>query len=959
MTLRLRLHLAVVFALFTIPGLGLSARQTRAPARPAPARASALTASPATAPLNTIIPVDPQITVGTLPNGLRYYIRANKKPEDRAELRLVVNAGSVLEEDDQRGMAHMVEHMAFNGTKHFPKQDIISFIESIGMRFGSDLNAYTGFDETVYMLEVPTDAPAVLDRAMLVLQDWAHDVTFDPAEIDKERGVIMEEWRLGRGAGARMRDKQFPVLLQGSRFADRLPIGLTDVIQHGKAERLVQFYKDWYRPDLMAVVAVGDFDKTAIETLIKSHFGSIPRAISPRRRPEFPVPAHEGTRYATATDKEARTTAVSVYSTMPAPDQSTLGAYRQQQVVDELFALMLNARLSEIAQRPNAPFLGASAGRGLLVHTADAATLDAVVSDNGVEAGLGALFAEAERVSRFGFTPAEFERQKTNLLRNIERAIAEKDNQNSGNLAAEYIRNFLQKEPIPGIAYEYELYKRFLPDVKIAEVNALANSWTADRNRVVLVNAPEKAGVTVPADTTLAAVMAGVKGASLQPWEDAAAAAPLMPTAPVPGTIVSTSTRSELGLTEWTLSNGVRVILKPTTFRQDEVVFRAFAPGGTSLASDADYIPATTAAQVVAAGGLGTLTATDLRKALTGTVASAAPYIGEVDEGLSGGGSPKDLDTIFQLIHLRFTAPRADPTMFGVMTQQTKAALANQTAQPEFAFSRALTEALYGDHPRTRPLTPERVDEMNLQKSMVFYRDRFADASRFTFVFVGSFDPAALRPFVEKYLASLPATHGNETWRDVGIRPVRGVVERRVNKGIEPKSEAALVFTGPFQYDQAHRTAIRAMSMVLENRLRESLREDLGGTYSVSASPSYSKMPREEYRFVITFGCAPDRTDALVDQVFKEIDAVQASEPDPRIVADIRQQLKREYETSSRENGFLLREMTSRYENGEDVSELFTLPESYDKLTGAAILDAARTYLDKKNFVRVELFPEK
>src|SRR5215467_4056887 len=441
----------LVFAAFLLAIGCLSAAQAQAPSS-----------------LSDSIPVDRAITIGQLPNGLRYYIRENPKPEKRAELRLVVKAGSVLEDDDQQGLAHFVEHMAFNGTEHFPKNQIVRFIESVGMRFGAVLNAYTSFDETVYMLQVPTDKPDVLDKALLVLEDWAHNVSFETEEIDKERGVVMEEWRLRRGAGARTTDKLFPILLKGSRYADRLPIGKPEIIQNFKPETLKKFYKDWYRPDLMAVVAVGDFDKTAVEDLIKKHFGSIPASPSPRPRPTYDVEDHEGSVYAIMTDKELTTTSVSIENLLPARKQGTVGAYRED-IVDSLFSSMLSARFSEMAQKPDAPFLAAGAGRSSFINpTKDEAELSARVKEDGIEKALDALLTEVERVTRFGFTATELDRQRQNRLRSYERIVIEDQNRFSNSRADEYIRNFLTDEPLPGAEFEQALHQRFLPEITLA-----------------------------------------------------------------------------------------------------------------------------------------------------------------------------------------------------------------------------------------------------------------------------------------------------------------------------------------------------------------------------------------------------------------------------------------------------------------------------------------------------------
>src|SRR6267142_440112 len=535
--------------------------------------------------LTDAMPTDPQITMGKFQNGMSYYIRANKKPEKRAELRLVVKAGSILEDDDQQGLAHLVEHMAFNGTKNFPKQDIVSFIESLGMRFGADLNAYTSFDETVYMLTVPTDKPETMDKAMLILEDWAHNLSFDPVEIDKERGVVMEEWRLGRGAGARMRDKLFPVLLKGSRYADRLPIGKPEIIQNGKAERLKQFYADWYRPDLMAVVAVGDFDKAAIEKMITTHFASIPAATKPRPRTSYDVPDHSDTAYAIATDKETNLTIAEIDTLLPARPEGTVGAYRQK-TVDRLFSVMLSARLSELAQKPDAPFIQAFAGRGsFFARSKDSASLGALVKGDNIERALDALLSEAERVERFGFTATELDRQKQSVLRNYERYAIEKENTLAASRADEYVRNFLQNETLPSADDEYALHKRFLPEVTLAEINKLAAEWFPDRNRVVVIQAPAKAGLEVPDEAKLAAVIKASAAAArdLKPYVDTIGNAVLLESTPTPGTIAKTATKDAIGITEWELSKGVKVILKPTTFKEDEILFRATSPGGTSL----------------------------------------------------------------------------------------------------------------------------------------------------------------------------------------------------------------------------------------------------------------------------------------------------------------------------------------------------------------------------------------
>ena len=921
------------------------------------AQQPAMTPSAQGDPLGQIVPVDPLITVGTLPNGLRYYIRANTQPRARAELRLVVNAGSVLEDEDQRGLAHFVEHMSFNGTLHFPGQDVIGFMQSLGMRVGAHVNAHTSFDETVYELQVPTDNPVVIDRSLLILEDWAHSVSFNPVEIDKERGVILEEWRLGLGADERIHDTQFPILLKGSRYAERLPIGKPETIRNVNHERLKQFYADWYRPDQMAVIAVGDFDKSTVERQIKSHFGSIPAPASPKPRPAYAVPDQPGTVYSVITDPEATATRIDAISKMAARSQTTVGAYRQQ-MVEQLFGSLLSARLDEITQRPGAPFLAARTVRGLFLRAEESTTISALVMEGGVERGFAALFTEIERVVRFGFTATELNRQRLNLQRSLERALVEKDKSPSGPLADEFVRNFVQGEPIPGIVYEFGMNQRFLPQITLAEVNRVAETWMPDRNRLIVVSAPEKDRATLPSAAKLALVIEGASGAPLTAYVDTVSSQPLLAHLPAPGTVASASTDEVVGITEWQLSNGARVVLKPTTFKQDEILFRAVSPGGTSLASDQDFISAATADEVIAQGGLGSFTSTDLNKILAGTSVSVRADIGETEEGLAGGASRKDLETMFQLIYLTCTAPRADPVSFQVLTERWKVALANQAALPDTVFTEALAAALTQNHLRGQPMTAARVDQMNLDKSLAFYKDRFADASDFVFVFVGSFDLATMKPLVERYLGSLPALHRHEAAKDVGPHPPTGIVEKQVIRGIEPRSQVSIVFTGPFQNDEMHRVVVRAMAETLSGSLHATLREDLGGTYGVSVEPRFTKRPTEEYRLTVNFSCDPARTKGLVKAAFDVIERFKATGPAEGQVADTRAALVRDFETSSQRNDYLRDRILFKYEYGEDVKDVVNMRPFYDQLTAAVVHDAARTYLNTNRYVEVTLLPE-
>ncbi len=904
------------------------------------------------------LPFDASLATGTLRNGLTYFVRANRQPEHRAELRLVINAGSVLEDDDQRGLAHFVEHMAFNGTRRFPKHEIGAFMESIGMRFGPGVNAATGYDDTVYRLQIPTDQPGVMERALTILEDWAWQVTFDPTEIEKERPVILEEWRSRRGAGARLQDAVFPFIVKGSRYADRSPIGTPESLRAFKPERLKQFYTDWYRPDLMAVVAVGDFDQAAVAKLIERGFAAVPARTAERPRPAIDVPVQAGTAFVVAADREATATTVSITNKRAPAGSVTVGDYRRD-TIDRLIVGMLSLRLSEVAQAPKGPLLSAGVTSAPPVRGVDLTSLSATVRDGLVDAGLGALAIERARLLKFGFTAPELDRQKTTVLRGLERAIAEKDRQVSSALAAEYIRHFTTGEPVPGLQWEFDTTERLLPGISLDDVNAVAMNWLPEDNRVVSVGIPDRPGTPRPTEATLAQALASAAGANLTPWVTRATAASLLETEPEPGAIVKTETRTAIGVTEWTLSNGARVVLLPTTFQEDQIVFSAVRSGGLSLASDADLVPAQTAGQVVNSMGFGRFGSGDLRRWLTGRAVGVQPVIGPFEEGLSGGSSRQDLETLFQMIYLMVTSPRRDPVIFDALRSQMKDALANQAASPDYAFAQVMSETMTQAHPRARPMTALSIDRMDLDKSLAFYKARFGDASGFTFVFAGSFDLDTMRPLVERYVASLPSTHSGEHWTDPGIRPPRGVVTRVVDRGLEPKSRTVVVFTGPVEADRSRAVAVVALAEVLQTRLADALREELGGTYSVNVSGNLARVPVGQFTISIDFTSDPARADALTDRVFAEIARLKQTGPSVQQVNDVRAALLRDFETNSRQNAFLVGQLAQRYQSGEPPESVWQMPALYKALTPAMIRAAAAAYLDPKNYVKVTLRPGK
>ncbi len=904
-----------------------------------------------------LLPLDPNVIQGRLDNGLRYIIRNNGKPENRVELRLVVNAGSVLEEEDQRGLAHFLEHMAFNGTKHFAKQELVDYLESIGMAFGPDLNAYTSFDETVYKLQVPTDDTAILDQAFLILQDWAQGVLNQSEEIEAERGVVIEEWRGRRGARQRIRDKQFPVIFHDSQYANRLPIGTKEVLDNFDHDRLRALYRDWYRPDLMAFIAVGDVPVEQLEARIRETFGTLTNPGDPRPRPIFEVPDHEETLVSTVSDPEATSSDVNVYYKRDKADLRTRSDYRRY-LMEDLFNAMLNERLAELRKKADPPFLNAYSFKGGFVRTKDVFGLGATVPDNGFIRGLESVFTEAERVRRHGFTAGELERAKIQSMRGMEVAYNERDTTESSRYATEYVSDFTRDTISPGVEEELRLHQELLPAIAIEEIDQLARDWITENNRVILASGPEKDEITMPTEAELLALFGRVEAAEIAPYVDDTAAGPLLENPPTPGQIVERAEIEPLGLTLWTLSNGIRLILKPTDFKADEILFSGFSPGGSSMANLGEFIPASTAASAMMESGLGSFSQVQLTKKLAGKVVAVSPYIQELEEGLAGQCAPQDLETLFQLTHLWFTAPRADEEAFASFQERLRAQLQNRLANPAAVFRDAMTEILSQNHPRRKPWTPNTVDDMDLAESLETFRERFADADDFTFLLVGSFDLEKLAPLVETYLASLPVLPSEEAWRDHSIRQPLGWVEKDVRKGLEPKSRVAMQFHGPIEWTFKQRFAVQTMLAALNIRLRERLREEMGGTYSVGAYPTLNQFPEPHYTIHVVFGCAPEQVDNLIAGVREEIEALKNEPLDPIYLTKVKEGQLRKREIALEKNGFWQGVLKFYYWNGEDPLQLLEFESMVNATDAAGIQATAQKYFGTENQAVFRLFPE-
>ncbi len=908
--------------------------------------------------INQELPIDPNIKKGVLDNGLTYYIRKNEKPEDKVELRLVVNVGSMMENDDQQGLAHFLEHMAFNGTKNFAKNELVNYLQSVGVKFGADLNAYTSFDETVYILPIPSDDEDILNQGLQVLEDWASNITLSGEEIDKERGVVIEEWRLGQGANQRMRDEWFPVMFKDSRYAERLPIGKKEILESFDHETIRQFYKDWYRPDLMAVVAVGDIDPEEMEAKIKERFGKLKNPSSEKEREFYDVPDHDETYVSIVSDPEAQFTQIQLVYKQDLEQTETVGDFRRDAVYS-LYNGMLNQRLSELQESADPPFLFASSNYGGMVRTKSSYSSFAVVGEEGIDRGLKTLVTENERVKKYGFTQGELDRYKKTMLNRYETAFKEKDKTESGRYAAEYIRNFLSNEPIPGISYEYEFYEKVLPTIQLNEVNSLADNWITDGNRVVIVMAPEKEGVVLPTENEIRQILDDAENEEITAYEDTEVADSFMETLPAAGSITATKPIEEVDATELTLSNGMKVVLKPTTFKNDEIIIRAYSFGGQSLYSQEDDDNASNAAGIINESGVADFAPSDMTKMLSGKTVNLSPYIGLYNEGFNGQTSPKDLETAMQLIHLYFTNPRKDKDAFTSFVNKNKMLMQNLMSNPQFYYSDEVNKILSQDHPRRGGFpTMEEMEAIDFERAFQIYEERFANAGDFIVFIVGSFDMATIEPLINQYLASLPATDTRESYKDLGIRPPSGPLEKTVNKGTDPKSNVTMVYTGPADYAIKEAYYLNALGQVLTNQLIELLREEKGGVYGVGASGRMTTLPYDNYTFRISFPCSPENADDLIKATHEAIEKIKKEGVSDKDMTKIKESQLRERKENLEENNFWMSQLYSSYYYDRPLDRIGEFEEWVDQLSSDDLKMVANKYLNDEHYIQVVLMPE-
>ncbi|WP_117882910.1 M16 family metallopeptidase [Aureibaculum luteum] len=910
--------------------------------------------------LSSKIPTDPNIRTGKLENGLTYYLRNNGKPEDKVVLRLAINAGSILEDDDQQGLAHFMEHMNFNGTKNFKKNELVDYLQSIGVKFGAHLNAYTSFDETVYMLPIPSDNEEKLEKGFQIIEDWAFNALLTDDEIDKERGVVLEEYRIGLGADKRMLANYLPKMMYNSQYAERLPIGKKNILETFKPEVIKRFRDDWYRPDLMAVIAVGDVDLDKLEAKIKEHFTKAKAKKNPRERKIFDVPNHEETFVAIETDKEATFNRVQLLykDRKPKEVETNLEDYRNS-IIKGLFSQMLNNRLQELTNGENPPFVyGATYYGGTYARSKNAYQSFAMTSPTGQLTALKTLLEENERVKRHGFQKGEFERAKTAIIARMDKAFQNKDKNESDRYVGEYVRNFLEQEPIPGIEWEYDFYKKALPTIQLDEVNGLIANYLHDDNRVVVITGSEKEGIPKVTEKQVTDLLVEVEKSDIQPYQDSDLGEALMTEIPKLGAIIKEVKDENLGTTTLTLVNGATVVYKKTDFKDDEVLFEAFSYGGTNEYDLETYKKTARANGGLNEAGVNGFNKTDLGKMLTGKIAGVRPYIGSESEGMSGNATPKDLETLFQLIYLNFTSLNKDEKAFTSFASKQKAFLGSIMSNPSIYFQIELGKFMNEKNERYMGFpTPEEFDAADYNLAYKKYKERFANAGDFKFYFVGNFDEAKLREFSKQYIASLPSTNVKEDIKDLGFRSLSGSHEKIVKKGTEPKSSVLIQYKGETKYNAKDDHMLQSLGELLTIKLIEKLREEEAGVYGVGARGGLDKMPYGSYSFTISFPCGPDNVEKLKEAALAQVQEIIENGPTEEDVDKVKQAQLLDYKENLKKNKYWISALKNSDYNKSDSSKILGKTKDIDSITAEKIQAVANKYLTD-GYILAILYPE-
>ncbi|MES3024706.1 MAG: insulinase family protein [Pseudomonadota bacterium] len=902
------------------------------------------------------------LKVGKLQNGLSYYIKRNARPEKQLELRLVVKVGSIVEDDDQQGLAHFVEHMGFNGSTNFKKNELVSYLQSIGVKFGADLNASTSYDETVYRLSVPTGNQEHVDKGFLVLSDWAQGMTLDAEAIDAERGVILQEARVRNSAAYRMH-RSLSTSWFGigeSRYAKRIPIGQEDIIKNAPPEALRRFYKDWYRPDLMAVIVVGDIDPAAAEKMIKTHFGAMAMPANPRPRPFIKMVPHTSTAAKIATDAEATTSSLSIrYPLTERPARRTAGDYRALQVRN-LFNLMLNRRLAQLAQLPEPPFLRAQAAYGADGKGYQTYTLEAILGKGGAAPAIAAMTQESARARELGFSPTELDSAKKGILRSVELQHAERDKINSATFVGAYVGSFLNDEVLPGLEDEYRLARELLPEISLTDVQQYARVvMPASAPRILTFKGKDKPDAPAPSKRELLAALAAADSAAVTAPEEKVFAKSLLASPPEGGAITAETEDAAVGITRLTLSNGVKVILKRTDFRNEQVIMRASRFGGASLYKPEDDINGRASSAIVATMGLGDHSPAALQHILAGKSLGLTISTGEYTEHVAGGAAPADLETLLQAIYLRFTSVRRDEDLFKSYISKQLETTRNAMARPEMVMADAIRVALYNKHPRVPGLpSQEALKNITLDHSIALYKERFSSARDMTFIFVGNFDPLSFKPLLATYLGGLPTADIAVGFKDLGIRPVTGIVKKEVRLGKHDQSVVSLNFTGPAVYSSAERIRFRALVELAKLRLTTVLREK-SLVYSLGLNGKLSHVPYGHYQVTATMPTAPDKVDQLLAAFFAEIDALKTRGPAASDLQKVQQTWIQSSQRLLKENGAWGELLEGAVLTGTDPAERLAQDNKIGELTVDDIKAAAQLYFNTSNYVQVVMKPEK
>lgn len=910
--------------------------------------------------LNQKIPNDPNVKIGKLDNGLTYYIRKNTKPEKKVDLRLVLNAGSILENDSQVGLAHFLEHMVFNGTKTFPKNELIGYLQSIGVKFGQHLNAYTSFDETVYFLPLPSDDPKKLDKGFQILEDWAFNANLEGKDIDDERNVVIEEYRTRLGAQNRMMKNYLPKLLYQSKYANRLPIGTKENLETFKHEEIRQFYKDWYRPNLMAVVVVGDIDVNEMEQKIKKHFGPYKNPVNEKPRTQFELPNHKETFVSINTDKEQSNSSVQVYYKDKENNKPTVtvGDYKEE-LIDGLFSTMLNNRLQEYTRSENPPFLyGYSFHGSTYAKNKDAFQSYAMTSEDKQIEALRTLMIENERVKRFGFTQTELDRAKKEYLASYEKAYNDRDKNNSSTYLGTYQEHFLKGEAMPSIEYSYDLVQKLLPEINLAQVNGLINNYLKEENRVVILTGPEKEGLKTPTEKEVLAAM-DVSKVELTPYEDAAVAETLIRNEIKSGKIVKTTKNDKLGTTTLELSNGAKVTYKKTDFKNDEILFAGRSFGGMNLIDTKTYKQIYLANGSVTKAGIAGMDLNALTKFNTGKVYRLNASLGENTESLSGSATPKDLEYLFQSVYAHFTDLNYDPKVYESDKNKTQPVMKNMLLIPESYYGVERANFLLGHNERYTPMPPSDQDWANTdyKKAYEVFKERFADASDFEFFFVGNVTDEQMKTLSEKYLASLPSLNRKDKMVDNGTRIKTGIHRKDILKGTEDKAKVDIIYTGETVYSEKEDLAMQALGEILTIKLIEELREKEGGVYGASAYGGLNKIPYGSYSFAISYPTNPASVDKLIDLTLAEIEKIKKNGPEAKDLDKFKEGEMTDYTNSLKENGYWLGVLTSAFVYQESPEKALDFEKRIKSLTAKEVQDVAKKYLDKNRVITV-LKPE-